>query len=138
MPVDVPPPVVELIDYAYSSNGMFYHGTISNLDGKPKSTWTVSVGDKKKTFDEPIDPSTFAYLVNGILNFPIFARSFVSDPNTKMDFDHYQAIGFIVSQGGQNQIKSYLIAPTESDPDYKDWIAKLQVPVVKDVDSFAK
>jgi hypothetical protein len=125
------PPNVHVIDYAYSAKGVFYHGTVSNLDGTPKSTWTISVGDKQTQLVQPIDQDTFTYLWSGLSNFAVFKRSAVTDSNTKMDFYHFQVIGVVGAKNGQPDIRTFLVAPTETDPQYKTWIEKLQVPVEK-------
>src|SRR5436190_310847 len=35
---------MHLIDYGHMRDGVLYHGTISDMDGSPKSTWRISRG----------------------------------------------------------------------------------------------
>jgi len=130
MPVDLPPSI-HLIDYAYSTGGVFYHGTISNLDGILKSTWTLSTGDQKRNFDDPIDAKKFDYLWESVNHFEVFKRTIVTSMDTKMDFYHFQVIGVVDTVNGEQKMTSYLISPAESDPQYKKWIAILGVPFEK-------
>jgi hypothetical protein len=125
------PTNVHIIDYAFSAGGVFYHGTISDFRGVPKSTWTISVGEKKTQTDVPIDQDTFAFLWNGIGDYSFFKKSLVTSPDTRLDFYKYQVIGIMFSQDGQRKGGTYLRAPTETNPQYKAWIEKLHVPIVK-------
>jgi len=131
MPLDQPPAAIHVIDYAYSTNGVFYHGTISDLDGTPKSTWTLSTKDNKANIDQPIDQDTFSYLWNGIADFDFFKRSQVTKPDAQLDFYHFQVIGIIYTENGQQKMRTFLIDPKEADPKYKKWIESLHVPIAK-------
>jgi hypothetical protein len=131
MPADLPPPAISLIDYAYSSNGVFYHGTISNLDGTPKSTWTLSVGDKKTKLDQQISPEAFAYLWKGIEDFDVFKRTLVTRSDARLDFYHFQIIGVISKENGELRKSTYMVSPDETNPDYQSWIKTLHVPIAK-------
>jgi hypothetical protein len=57
---------MHVIDYGHMRDGVLYHGTLSDLDGSPKSTWTYEDGSEKVTRDLPIDGATFSALWNGI------------------------------------------------------------------------
>jgi hypothetical protein len=130
MAADALPAAVHMIDYAYSTQGVFYHGTISDLDGTPKSTWTISVKDHKSQFDQPIDQETFSFLWNGIASYRIFKVSLVQGKDTPLDFYHFQIIGTAFRKNGQAKGENYMISPSEPDPEYKQWIKKLNVPLV--------
>jgi hypothetical protein len=133
MATDLPPATVHLIDYAYSDSGVFYHGTISDLDGTPKSTWTISENDHKTQVDQPIDQDTFTFLWKGVESYQVFKKSLVQGADTPMDFYHFQIIGFVSRENGRQKasMSSYRLSPTEADPDFKQCIKKLNVPLVK-------
>src|SRR5262249_57663276 len=52
---------MRLIDYGHLRDGVLYHGTVSNLDGTPKSTWTYEDRGAKVTRDRPIDEDGFNF-----------------------------------------------------------------------------
>jgi hypothetical protein len=131
MPADTPPPPAHVISYAFESKGVFYHGTVSDLDGVPKSTWTISVGDKKNRFDQPIDYETFSFLWNGVADFEIFKRCAVTSGDRKMDFVQFQVIAIAYTVDWRKNARSFLVSPAETDPQYKTWIEKLHVPFEK-------
>jgi hypothetical protein len=119
-----------MIDYAYATKGVFYHGTISDIDGTPKSTWTLSVKDKKEIINQPIDQDTFAYIWNGVTDFDFFKKALVTKLDTHMDFNHFQVIAIAYKEnGGQAEMRSFLVDPNDTDLNYKKWVAALHVPL---------
>src|SRR5687767_9507221 len=63
---------MHLIDYGHMRDGVLYHGTLSDLDGSPKATWTYEERGKKITRDQPIDKATFDKLRTTITSSEVF------------------------------------------------------------------
>jgi hypothetical protein len=116
------------IDYGHERDGVLYHGTISDLDGVPASTWTYEDKGKKVTRDQPIDDATFRYLWNCISKLPVFRRSMVRDPDQAFDPAADHVIGIAFTKGAQVQRAYFAVPADESDPEFLRWLEALNVP----------
>ncbi len=105
-----------IIDYAYLINNNLYHGTISNLDGVVKATWSYEVSNQKITRDQPITDEVFTSLWNSIADLDVFSRYFVSDADKLIDPINYHVISIIFNTEEQSGLRTMLIPRNESDP----------------------
>jgi hypothetical protein len=119
---------IHLIDYGHMRDGVLYHGTVSDLDGAPKSTWTFENGGEKVTRDRPIDVETFNYLWNGIADFEVFKYARVRSPGVPIDPRTHHVVGIAFEEGAQRGRCMFLIPVEERDPDFARWLEALQVP----------
>jgi len=116
-----------LISYAYREGDVLYHGTLSDLDGVAKSTWTFEEGGQVVTREQPIDEETFNFLCNGITEFGVFQRHQVRDEDTPADPVDYHCIVFH-QEPGQQRPSGFMIRADETDSDFVRWIKALDVP----------
>jgi hypothetical protein len=119
---------MHLIDYGHMRAGVLYHGTISDLDGSPQSTWTYEDGGAKVTRDQPIDEETFAFLWNGVAQLGVFQRALVRGPGVPIDPVSHHVVGIAFKEGNQQGQYLFLIPADETDPEFVRWLAALNVP----------
>jgi hypothetical protein len=119
---------MHLIDYGHLRDGVLYHGTVSDLDGSPKSTWTYEEGGSKVARDLPIDEETFTFLWNGVADFDVFRRCIVRGGEVPIDPENYHVIGVVFDEGGQQGRCMFLVPASERDPDFARWLQALSVP----------
>jgi len=62
------------------------HGTLSLIDGVTKSTWTVQLGNSKKSFDVHISEETFRKLWDGISDIAEIDGFRVRGADVRLDF----------------------------------------------------
>jgi hypothetical protein len=119
---------MHLIDYGHMVDGVLYHGTLSDLDGVPKTTWSYEKGGKKVTHDQPIDLPTFRSLWNRVGKLDVFQRNRVRDPDRPVDpvADHVISIMFGDTNNPQRAI--FAVPADESDPQFLSWIKSLNIP----------
>jgi hypothetical protein len=117
-----------LIDYAHLKDGVLYHGTVSDLDGSPKSTWTYEDGGRKVCRDQPIDQQTFDLLWRGVAGFAQVQRYLPLDPQTPLDPTTHHVVGLAFDQNGREEAVLFLIPADESDAGFVQWLAALKVP----------
>ena len=119
---------MHLIDYGHLRDGVLYHGTISDVDGAPKATWTYEERGRKVTRDQPIDAERFSALWNGVAGLEVFRRHLVSRPDQQIDPAGYHVIGVVFQQEGQQGQYLFLVPAGETDPEFVQWLQRLQVP----------
>jgi hypothetical protein len=119
---------MHLIDYAHVREGVLYHGTLSDLDGAPKATWTYEEAGRKVTRDQPIDPPTFRSLWNRVGNLDVFKRNRVRDPSHKVDPVGTHVIGIVFGEKKNPQRVYFAIPADEADPQFRHWVKSLNVP----------
>jgi hypothetical protein len=119
---------MHVISYAHIRDGVLYHGTLSDLDGTPKATWSYEKGGKKVTHDQPIDMPTFRSMWNRVGKLEVFQRNRVRDPERPVDpnADHVIMIAF--GQSDQPQTVNFAIPAGETDPQFLSWLKSLNVP----------
>jgi hypothetical protein len=127
-PAAAPPakPASHVLSYARVQDGIFYHGTVSDLDGQVRATWSFDEGGQRVTRDLPITKDAFLFLRNGIAQMGVFERWLVRAPGqeVKMDPMNYHCI--IYEEPGQQS--SFMIPPAEADQDFARWLAALHMP----------
>jgi hypothetical protein len=106
-----PPPAQDIsaVDLVHESGGIFYHGTLTLIDGKVGATWTVDDGKGKKSQDVLMTESAFRSIWDSVTNIPDFNAGAVTDPNQKLDPALGYMIGVISSVGGQQKMQAYMI-----------------------------
>jgi hypothetical protein len=119
---------MHLIDYGHLRDGVLYHGTLSDMDGSPKATWTYEDGGEKVTRDQPIDAATFSALWNGVADSEVFRRCMVRGPDQQIDPARYHVVGVVFQQEGQQGQYLFLVPATERDPGFVRWLQLLNVP----------
>jgi hypothetical protein len=117
-----------LIDYGHMRDSVLYHGTISDMDGSPKATWTYEEGGEKVTRDQPLDDTTFNALWNGIANSEVFRRCMVRSANQPIDPVRYHVVGIAFEQDGQQGQYMFLVPAAEQDLEFVQWLENLNVP----------
>ena len=117
-----------LIDYGHVREGVFCHGTISDMDGAPKSTWTFDGGGRKVTRDQPIDQTTFDELWNTIAGSQAIQRHVVRNPEQQIDPVRFHVIGIAFQQDGQVRQYTFLVPVGERAPEFARWLTMLAVP----------
>ncbi|OAI54999.1 hypothetical protein AYO44_13825 [Planctomycetaceae bacterium SCGC AG-212-F19] len=118
------------IDYAHGAEGVvLYHGSVSDLDGVPKSTWTYEDGGQKVRRDQPIDEQTFRFLWwDGIAGNDVFQRHFAADMAAEVNPFTHHVIGIAFTQNGKPERCIILVPADESDPAFLRWLVALNVP----------
>jgi len=106
----------------------FCTGTISDLDGLPRATWTYVQNGREITQDRPINQETFQLLCNAINNYKVFKKYAVRDPGAKIDPEKFHFVSFTIIQDDRPQIRVFLIPSSESDPEFAGWLKALNCP----------
>jgi hypothetical protein len=118
------------ISYWRVEHGVAYHGTISDIDGVPRATWSYDEAGQKVTRDAPMPAETFAFLCRGFAEFGIFRRCLVQPnpgerfPATRADRENNHCIFF---EEGLEQ-RAFLVPAHEADADFAKWLEALNVP----------
>jgi Suppressor of fused protein (SUFU) len=119
---------MHVINYAHERDGVLYHGTLSDLDGVPKATWSYDVGGKRVTRDPPIDAATFRSLWNRIGSLDVFKRNRVRNPNQQLDPAGTHVIGIAFGDRDEPQQAQFAVPAAETHPQFRDWLKALNVP----------
>ena len=119
---------MHLIDYAHARDGVLYHGTLSDLDGEPKATWTYEKGGRNVTCDQPLDAPTFRSLWNGVGNLSVFKRNRVRDPDQEVNPVSTHVIGIAFGDPEKPQLVQFMVPADEADPEFRAWLKTLNVP----------
>src|SRR5262245_1788614 len=118
---------MHLIDYGHMRDGVLYHGTLSDLDGVPKATWTYEKAGKKVTEEQPIDLPTFRSLWNRVSNLEVFKRNRVRDPNRQVDPDRDHVISIAFGNTEKPTTAYFAIPAGETDPQFQHWLKSLNI-----------
>jgi len=116
------------IDYGHMEGRILYHGSVTNLDGDPKATWTYEENGRKVTREQPIEDTTFAFLCYGLDNLSLLRQYAATDPNQEIDPVRCHVVNYIFEEGEQRGRQIYLIPATERHPDFQRWLTALNVP----------
>src|SRR5689334_5650790 len=107
---------MHLIDYGRLRDGVLYHGTVSDLDGTAKATWTYELGGEPVTRDQPMDGERFAFLWNGVAGLEVFQRNLVRSADAEIDPTSHHVVGIVFEHEGQQGRYLFLIPAGEADP----------------------
>ena len=119
---------MHLIDYGHMREGVLYHGTLSDLDGAPRATWTYEKAGQKVTHDQPIDLPTFRSLWNRIGKLDVFQRNRVRDPDRPVDPAADHVVSIIFGDKEKPQRAYFAIPAGENDPQFLTWLKSLNIP----------
>jgi hypothetical protein len=127
--IDPPPtPIRHLIDYGHMRDGVLYHGTISDLDGPVRATWTYEDHGTNVTRDVPISEDTFEFQCSAIRESAVFDRAIVRDQDLPIDPKTHHVIGIVVLRPLEIDPQLYLIPANEAGPEFVRWLKALNVP----------
>jgi hypothetical protein len=119
---------MHVISYAHMRDGVLYHGTLSDLDGAPKATWSYEKGGKKVTHDLPLDAPTFRSLWNRVGNLDVFKRNRVRDPDRPVNPEADHVVTIMFGEPNKPQQAHFAIPADEADPQFLSWIKSLNIP----------
>ncbi len=123
-----PPKDISAIDCAHVSGGVFYHGTLTLIDGSVGATWTLDDGKNKTSHDIEMTESTFKTIWDSVNTIPDFKAGAVTDPNQKLDPSADYVIGVVSSVGGRQKIQTFMIPAATASPAFHDWLNKSGYP----------
>jgi hypothetical protein len=115
------------IDYGHKEGDILYHGTVSNLDGEPKATWTYEENGRKVTREQPIEQMTLAFLCYGLDNLALLRQYVATDPSQQIDPVRFHVVGYLIDEGDERSQQMFLIPAAEQHPDFRRWLAALNV-----------
>jgi hypothetical protein len=109
---------MRVIDYGHMRDGILYHGTLSDLDGSPKATWTYEDRGKKITRDQPIDKATFEKLWTSITSSEVFRRHRASAAGKQIDPVRSHVVGIAFEKQGKKGQDLFLVPADEGDAEF--------------------
>jgi hypothetical protein len=119
---------IRVIDYGHMRDGVLYHGTVSDLDGAPKSTWTYEQSGRKVIRDRPINQQSFKMLCDGIKDYSVFQKNLVKDSKARIDPSTFHVVSVISDDHGRQLTQIFLIPGGETDSEFTQWLKTLNVP----------
>jgi hypothetical protein len=119
---------MHVITYAHVRDGVLFTGTLSDLDGRPKATWSYKVGGQRLTQDQSLDPAGFRSLWNRVGNLDVFKRNRIQDPNMPVDpaGTHVVTIGY--GEPDRPQLVTFAVPAGEADSQFLGWLKSLNIP----------
>lgn len=119
---------MHVIQYVHGQDGVLYQGTLSDLDGVARATWSYERGGKKVTHDQSINMPTFRSLWNRVGKLEVFKQNRVRDVNAQLDWNNNHLVSIIFGDK-DNPTTVYFAVPTsETDPQLQSWLKSLNVP----------
>jgi hypothetical protein len=109
-------------------SGFSCTGTISDLDGSPRATWTYDQDRRTITRDRPMDQDSFRLLCNGIDKYKVFKKYSVRDLDAEIDPANFHFVSFTTIQDGQPKIRCFMIPTGEHDGEFARWLQALNRP----------
>lgn len=119
---------MHVMNYAHWKDSVVYHGSITDMDGVPRATWSYEKKGKKVTHDQPIDVETFHLLWNGFVKLDVFKRHRVRDPEEIIDLVGHHVIGIIFGDGDEIRQQVSMVPADERDAEFKRWLKALNIP----------
>ena len=119
---------MHVITYAHVRDGVLYTGTLSDLDGRPKATWSYKAGGRRVTQDQPLDPAAFRSLWNRVGNLDVFKRNRARDPNAPVDPVNTHVVTIAFGEPDRPQLAHFAVPADESDPQFRSWLKSLNIP----------
>lgn len=119
---------VHYIDYAFRDSAVFYHGSLSDLDGVIRSTWTYEEDGQVVTRDRPLDSTGFSRLWTGLNILPVFRRSLCNDMSRSVDPAAEHVVSHIYVEKGEVGRCVCLVPVSEGDKAFEVWLGLLQRP----------
>jgi hypothetical protein len=116
------------IDYAHRVGAVFYHGSVSDLNGTVHSTWTFEDGGQLVTRDQVIEPETFQRLWSGIAQLPVFRRATAGNMSAPLDPVGHHVVSIVFTENRQFGRCVFLVAADEADEAFGVWLGLLNRP----------
>jgi hypothetical protein len=117
---------VFILDFFTQRGDESLHGTLSLIDGTPKSTWTSQAPRGKKTYDTAVTETQFRSTWDRIFRLAKLNDFAVKHPDTKMSFTDHYVIAVVYSfPGGQGQ-RNYLIPYDCKSEEVANWVAAIE------------
>jgi hypothetical protein len=118
---------LHMIDYAHLTGGVLYHGSLSDLDGTPRATWTYEDAGELVTRDRPLDQETFERLWHGCAA-SVFQQAIAVDMARPVDPTAFHIVSLVFTQNGAFGRCASLIAAGEIDAEFVAWLQLLNRP----------
>src|SRR5688500_5264990 len=120
---------MRVISYGHFYDGSLVNGTLSDLDGVPKASWTsgATVQDKVRQ-EQALDPATFQEIWAGLTQLEVIRRHQVRDPNRKVDPQAEHVIWAAMGEGADQKRAMFAVPAGEADPTFLAWLGLLKVP----------
>jgi hypothetical protein len=119
---------VHSLDYAHMVGGVLYHGTLSDLDGEVRSTWTYEESGEVVRRDRPLDRKTFEWLWGGVGALPVFHRNLCNDMGRAIDPTAHHVVSLVFTEGGEFGRCVCLVPADEADEAFGQWLRMLGRP----------
>jgi hypothetical protein len=119
---------MHVITYAHVRDGVLFTGTLSDLDGRPKATWTYRAGGQKVTRDQELETAAFRSLWNRVGNLDVFKRNRARDPNAPVDPVGTHVVTIAFGERDKPQLVQFAVPADEPDPQFRQWVKSLNIP----------
>jgi hypothetical protein len=117
-----------LLDFFTERANQSIHGTLSLINGIPRSTWTVvKVPVVKNTYDTALAEDQFRGIWDRISDIETLREFSVTKPETKISFRDHYAIGIAFSFSGSQGKHIYLIPHDCRVKEIVDWIHDIEI-----------
>jgi hypothetical protein len=116
------------IDYAHRVGDVLYHGTLSNLDGEVRATWTYEENGEPVTCNRRLDQDTFAWLCAALGNLAIFRESLCNDQMEVIDPVTHHVISLVFTENGAYGRCVCLVPASNTDEQFRVWLERLNRP----------
>jgi|GEM_PF-6057524 len=126
-----PPPAdreVHYINYAHRIGDVLYHGTISDLDGVARATWTYEEDGKLVTRNNTLEREALDGLWTAMWAIPVFAQTVAGDMGLPISPITHHIVSLIFKVNGQLERCICLIPAGEADPAFANWLVMLTRP----------
>lgn len=119
------PDQVFVLDFMTQEATTSKHGTLSLIDGVPKSTWTVQRDAEKETFDVPISEEKFRKLWDAISHIQEIDSFRVKSPDARLNITENYVVGVVFSFSGRRGQTTYLVPHAASGAVAK-WVREIE------------
>jgi hypothetical protein len=120
---------MHVISYGHFYEGSLVNGTLSDLDGVPKASWTLGATVQDKTRQEQaLDAAAFQEIWAGLIQLEVFKRHQVRDPNRQVNPQAEHVIWAAMGEGADQKRAMFAVPAGETDPTFLAWLGKLEVP----------
>jgi hypothetical protein len=116
------------IDYAHGDNSVLYHGTVSDLDGVMKATWSYEEQGEKVCREFAIDRVVFEALWDGLIDLAVIRRNVAKDMTAIVNLFTHHVIGAYWHEGAIPGMFVALVPQDHQDADFVTWLHHLNVP----------
>jgi hypothetical protein len=119
---------VFVIDHGHESGGVYYHATLSLIDGEVGATWTQNGLGRKITHDLPMTEEAFRIIWASLNEIQDFKTSVVISADQEIDPVNYHVVGMAFVVGGQKEMRTHLVPASTVSPAFREWLTKIGYP----------